>query len=119
HLEGRLPGLCARVFIDRLRHGEASGLREVPLRLSTVWFFPNDERCILIFQGLTQIDTDDASDVTLMMGAVERFGEARPDEHYAKAVEDRADPRFGGIRSLREGDLLPEGLDLTDPEQIE
>lgn len=118
HMEGRLPGLCARIFIDRLRDGEATGLRDVPLRLATVWFFPNDERCILIFQGLTQIDTDDASDVTLMMGAVERIGEAKPDEHYAKAVEDRADPRFGGIRSLREGDLLPEGLDLTDPDQI-
>lgn len=117
-LEGRLPGLKVRSFIELLRDGEKSGLREVPLRLTTAWFFPNDERCILVFHGLTPIATDDASDVGLLMGAIERIGEEKPDEHYAKAVADRDDPRFGGIRSLRDGDLLPDKLDLADPEQI-
>ena len=119
HIAGRLPGLRVRCFMERMVNGEKTGLREVPLRLTTAWFFPNDERCILLFQGLTQISTDDASDVELLMGAVERIDATKPDEHYAKVLDDRADPRFGGIRSLRDGDLLPEGLDLDDPDQIE
>lgn len=117
-LEGRLPGFKVRSFIEVVRDREKPGLREVPLRLTTAWFFPNDERCILVFHGLTPISTDDASDVELLMGAVERIGEEKPDEHYAKAVADRADPRFGGVRSLRDGDLLPENLDIADPGQI-
>ena len=114
--EGRLPGLQARVFASyRMPDGEAPKLREVPLRLTTVWFFPHAERAILLYQGLAEVATDDGSDVLALTGAVERLGERRPDAHYADVLARRADPRMGAIHALDDADLLPEGLDAGDP----
>lgn len=116
HIEGRLPGLRVRVFANyRLARGETK-LREVPLRLTTVWFFPHAERCVLLYHGLAEVGTDDGSDVTGLMGAVERLGEVKPDAHYAQVLEQRADPRMGAVHSLRDSDLLPEGLSTLDPD---
>ncbi|WP_395353002.1 DUF2169 domain-containing protein [Variovorax sp. UC122_21] len=50
-LQGQLPGLRLRVFADyRLpgtaaAGGEAFKLKEVPMRLTTVWFFPRWSAC--------------------------------------------------------------------------
>ncbi|MES2533499.1 MAG: DUF2169 domain-containing protein [Pseudomonadota bacterium] len=117
-IDGRLPGFKARCFAQyrAARPGEAQALREVPLRLTTVWFFPHAERGVLVFQGMSDIAEDDGSDITGLMGAVERLGEPRDDAHYAAAWERRQDPVSGGLQSLREADLLPAGLSSIDPE---
>lgn len=116
-INGRLPGLRARVFADyRAADGAEPRLREVPLRLSTVWFFPHAERALVLFQGLAEVATDDASDVRGLLGAVERLDAPQADAHYFDALVRRADPRWGGIESLDESDLLPQGLDVSDPE---
>jgi uncharacterized protein YjbI with pentapeptide repeats len=116
-IEGRLPGLRARVFADYRAAGAAEPrLREVPLRLTTVWFFPHAERALVLFQGLAEIGTDDGSDVYGLLGAVERIDAPRPNAHYLDALARRADPRWGGIECLDDSDLLPEGLDVVDPE---
>jgi uncharacterized protein YjbI with pentapeptide repeats len=118
-IEGRLPGLRARVFADYRGTGATEPrLREVPLRLTTVWFFPHAERALLLFQGLAEVATDDGSDVHGLLGAVERIGAPRPDAHYLDALVRRADPRWGGIDCLDDSDLLPEGLDTADPEAV-
>jgi uncharacterized protein YjbI with pentapeptide repeats len=115
-IEGRLPGLRARVFVGyRMAVGDPK-VREVPLRLTTVWFFPHAERCIAIFQGLAEVGTDDGSDVASLMGAVERLGEPRSDAHYLDAAAKRADPKTGAIYALVDSDLLPEGVDTFDPD---
>ena len=115
-IEGRLPGMRARVFVGyRMVAGEPK-VREVPLRLTTVWFFPHAERCIAIFQGLAEVGTDDGSDVVSLMGAVERAGEVRPDAHYLDAAAKRADPKMGPIYAIVDSDLLPEGVSTLDPD---
>ncbi|BEP57799.1 DUF2169 domain-containing protein [Variovorax sp. V118] len=115
-IEGRLPGMRPRVFVGyRMAQGEPK-IREVPLRLTTVWFFPHAERCIAIFQGLAEVGTDDASDIVSLMGAVERNGEARPDQHYLDAAARREDPHMGAIYGLVESDLLPPGVSTADPD---
>ena len=114
-LEGRLPGLRARVFVGYAMPEGEPKIREVPLRLTTLWFFPHAERCIAIFQGLAEIGTDDASDVASLLGAVERVGQARDDAHYLQAVARRAHSTLGAIYSLIDSDLLPEGIATTDP----
>ncbi|MEZ2297759.1 DUF2169 domain-containing protein [Variovorax sp. RCC_210] len=115
-VEGRLPGLRARVFAGyRMAAGEPK-VREVPLRLTTVWFFPHAERCIAIFQGLAEVGTDDGSDVVSLMGAIERIGEARSDAHYLDAAAKRADPKMGPIHALVDSDLLPQGVSTLDPD---
>ena len=40
-VEGRLPGMRARVFVGYRIEGAEPKIREVPLRLTTVWFFPH------------------------------------------------------------------------------
>ena len=115
-IEGRLPGMRARVFVGyRMAAGEPK-VREVPLRLTTVWFFPHAERCIAIFQGLAEVGTDDGSDVASLMGAVERAGEVRPDTHYLDAAAKRADPKMGPIYAIIDSDLLPDGVSTLDPD---
>ena len=112
---GHLPGLRARCFVN---YGSATRpvLREVPMRLSTLWFFPHAERGIVLFQGLAQCVEDDAGDISLLMGALERIGEAKPDEHYAKALAQRLDPDMGAVHALRDSDLLPAGIKGSDPD---
>ncbi|WP_431125285.1 DUF2169 family type VI secretion system accessory protein [Variovorax paradoxus] len=115
-IEGRLPGMRARVFAGYKVEGAEPKIREVPLRLTTVWFFPHAERCIAIFQGLAEVDTDDGSDVVSLMGAVERLAEARDDHHYIDAAAKRADPKMGAIYAIIDSDLLPAGVSTLDPD---
>lgn len=115
-IDGKLPGLRARVFAS---YGLAAGgtkLKEIPLRLTTVWFFPHAERFILLFQGLAEVGTDDGSDVVGLLGAVERLGQTKSDEHYRKVLDLRSDAKMGGIHSLRDSDLLPDDIDICDPD---
>jgi uncharacterized protein YjbI with pentapeptide repeats len=116
-IEGYLPGFIARCFAQYRGDGDKSaGLREIPLRLTTVWFFPHAKRGVLVLQGLAEVEEDDGSDVVGLMGAIERLGEPRDDAHYAQAWEKRQDPQKGGLYSLRESDLLPTGLTSVDPD---
>ena len=115
-IDGHLPGLRSRVFATYSVAAGGTKLKEVPLRLTTVWFFPHAERCVLLFHGLAEVGTDDGSDVIALMGAVERLGEPKPDEHYTSVIAQRADPKMGAIHSLRDSDLLPLGLSAADPD---
>lgn len=115
-IEGRLPGLRARVFVGYKVEGAEPKVREVPLRLTTVWFFPHALRCIAIFQGLAEVGTDDGSDVLSLMGAVERNGQVRSDRHYLDAAAKRADPKTGPLYAIVDSDLLPEGVSTADPD---
>lgn len=115
-VEGRLPGMRVRVFAGYRMPEAEPKIREVPLRLTTVWFFPHAERCIAIFQGLAEVGTDDGSDVLSLMGAVERLGEARSDQHYLDAAARRRDPTMGPVYALVDSDLLPEGVGTRDPD---
>lgn len=119
HLSGRLPGMRVRLFADyRVGPGdslEAFKLKEVPTRLTTVWFFPNDERMVLIWHGLAEVSEHDGSDIARLMGAVERQGEPREDAHYASVLARRLDPVYGAVESLSDADLLPADVDTVDP----
>ena len=110
-VSGRLPGLAARVLVSRRgRKGQLEGVRT---RLTALWFFPGEERVIEIFQGALEVEEDDASDVDLMVAAVERSGQERPDAHYAAVRDKRADRKNGALEVLRESDLVP--ADIADP----
>lgn len=119
-LQGRLPGLKVRVFANyRLPPGQPGAddghkLKEVPMRLTTVWFFPEAERMVLVWHGLAEVAEHDGDDIAQLMCAVERLGEPRGDAHYADVLARRLDPVHGGIESLNDADLLPEGIDTAD-----
>lgn len=108
-LQGRLPSFTARSFVNK-KTMEGEEFREVPLRLFTVWFFPHAERAILIYQGVTEIAEEDASDILHMVVACENTGEPRGEKHYQDVLARRLDKEKGHLYALVDGELLPEGL---------
>ncbi|MNX57153.1 Secreted effector protein pipB2 [compost metagenome] len=111
-LRGNLPRWRARSFV---RHTPSGGdLREVPMRLTTAWFFPHLERVALLWHGVFPIIEDDAADIELIMAALERSEDApRPMAHYESVLRLRLDPERGAIHALRDSDLMPKEL-LSD-----
>jgi hypothetical protein len=114
-LDGRLPGLCARVFATRSSRPDA--IEEVELSLRALWFFPDQERLIQVFQGTLPVEEDDAADITHLLTAVERLGQRRTRHHYRQVRDKRLDRDKGLLEALRETDLVPEDLvvPLFDP----
>jgi len=121
-IEGRLPGLRVRAFAARqvkTAAGTESKLREVSMRLSTVWFFPHAERMVLVFHGLAECIEDDGADIKHLLGAVERIGEghARSDAHYLDVLKKRTEGREMAFEILNDEDLIPTNLDVVDPSE--
>lgn len=111
-IEGRLPGLCARVFVNR-RADEGERFEEIPTRLDTVHFFPAAMRAALLFRGVVEVVEDDADDVLQLLVGCERAGAPRDVEHYRRVLALRMDRASGAAHALREEDLMPEGLALS------
>lgn len=113
-LEGRLPGIAMRCYANR-RLGEAERFEEVPSRLTTIWFFPAEERIVLIFQGSVPTDEDDASDVLQLVVGAERMGEPKSEDHYRAVLANRLDEEKGAMGPLKDHELLPQGIGATNP----
>ena len=118
-IQGALPGLRVRAFA-RVRSDATQTLgklREIAMRLSTVWFFPHAERMVLVFHGLAESAQDDAGDIDLLLGAVERLStsEQRDDAHYLEVIAKRTASENADLYSLVQSDLVPPGLDTRDP----
>lgn len=125
-LEGTLPHLRARAFVTRShRLGDPRPsfadqkatarrpppqLEEVPLKLLTLWFFPDAERAVMIWSGSTQIAEEDGADISQLLLAAEHPDQPKPISHYVKVVADRLDDESGAIAAMRDHELLPKGL---------
>jgi uncharacterized protein YjbI with pentapeptide repeats len=117
-VRGELPRLRARALITRKRAelspDEAVSWHppeDVHLAPQTLWLFPAVEQAIVIYQGSTEIRTDDGSDIVHLIVAAEHEGRPKPVEHYAEVLAGRLDKERAAINALRESDLLPEQLD--------
>lgn len=106
-IEGRLPGAAARVFITQ-RADATDTFKEIPTRLETVWFFPDAERCVLIYRGSTPVADDEATDVIDILAAVEDAAAPRDEDYYRRIRALRMDKELGGVHALRDADLTPE-----------
>lgn len=111
-LTGHLPDWCARGFIVREAPGrrlEDGVFEEVPLALSTAWFFPHLQRVALIYHGFTSIAQDDAADVSHVMAALDIADASarKPLAHYRQVLAQRCDPEIGALCMLRDDELLP------------
>lgn len=113
---GRLPALRARIFLQAQSSatgpcagaGSPQELREVPLLLDTVWFFPEAGCGVLVWRGsLTNADSD-ARDVGVLLGAYERSVDPpRPLSHYAEVIALRTDPGTAVQHAFNESQLTP------------
>ncbi|MCA9683973.1 MAG: DUF2169 domain-containing protein [Myxococcales bacterium] len=123
---GELPRFRARVFISRShRIGEPrppaaeikagykappKALEEIPLALQTLWFFPDAELGVLIWQGSTLVAEEDGADILHLVAAAEHADRPRSIERYLEVATSRFDKDFAPIAALREWELLPEDL---------
>lgn len=104
-VEGRLPGVSARLFVAQ-RDAEKT-LREAAARLDTVVLFPTAGRGLVIFRGMLPIAEDDGADVTCVVAAFEDPGAPRSIEHYQAVREKREDRKNGALYTLIDSDLMP------------
>lgn len=106
--EGRLPDWRARCFLTLASEAGEPTFTDVPMRMTTAWFFPHRERIVLIYHGVADIREDDAADVLHLMPALEEAGtEPLPAGHYQRILQQRLDPEDGALHSFRDRDLVP------------
>jgi len=108
-IDGILPGLYAKCFIRQEKDGEEK-FGELPLKLDTIWFFPEKLLGLLIFRGVTEIEDDEAETISHVLCAYEdKSQQPRSIEYYKKAFEKRKDSDDGLLKNLNTQDLIPEG----------
>ncbi|NIM98423.1 MAG: DUF2169 domain-containing protein [candidate division Zixibacteria bacterium] len=108
-LQARLPGIKSRCFMNQ-KNQEGEAFKEIKTSLDTVWLFPHAEKGIILWRGVTEIQTDDAEDILHMLVAYERINEEpRSLEHYRQALLKRLDEEKGALYMLDEKDLIPPG----------
>ncbi|MFC3226797.1 DUF2169 domain-containing protein [Marinibaculum pumilum] len=113
-IEGRLPEIRARCFLDIADGKGGLRLAEVPQNLDTVWLFPGDLRGILVYRGAKELATPLGDEIAHMLFAYERMGTApRPLEHYAAELRRRVDPKASAAILTYDTGLKPE--DEGDP----
>lgn len=108
-IAGALPGICPAAFICRV--GETD-LEPVPTQLRTVLFFPEQQRVVLIWQGVAHTADEEMNDLAALLVGAERLGQPKSIEHYQQVFQDRSDRKNGMLAVLREQALLPDGLDF-------
>ena len=102
-----LPGLRPRLFVERRQE---RSLSEIDCRLRTVIFLPDADAVIQIWQGITKVGDEDASELTHVLAGLETLDDPKPESHYASVFARRLDERDGMLAMLRDEDLLPDGI---------
>ncbi|CAH0210140.1 DUF2169 domain-containing protein [Roseomonas sp. CECT 9278] len=111
-LTGRLPGLQPRILVQR-RGSDA--FEDVPLNLTTVWFFPAQERLVMVHHGRVRTEEEDARDLMALLLGADRLGAPRAVAEFEAAYAARRDPEGGMIASLDEAALVPAEMLRPDP----
>jgi uncharacterized protein YjbI with pentapeptide repeats len=111
-ITGRLPGLLPRILVQR-RGSEA--FEDVPLHLTTVWFFPAQKRLVMVHHGRVRTEEEDARDLTALLMGAERIGAPRPVAEFEAVFAARRAPEGGMIASLDEAALVPAEYLRPDP----
>ncbi|MEW6262378.1 MAG: DUF2169 domain-containing protein [Thermodesulfobacteriota bacterium] len=80
-LRSVLPSVRPRLFIHRIEDG--SGFEEISLHLETVFLFPDRERGIVLYRGLTTCRYEDYEDIGHCLAEVEKSADTPGSlEHY-------------------------------------
>jgi uncharacterized protein YjbI with pentapeptide repeats len=111
-LQGRLPGIAPRVFLIRQ---DVESFEEVPVALTTVWFFPHRLRMVLVYHGQAALAVEDGSDIARVVLGADRLGNARDPSHFEAVMEKRLDKERGALSATGDSDLVPNELIVPDP----
>ena len=81
-----------RAFL--VRKGQADSFEEVPLSLTTVWFFPHRERLVVVYHGQARLAEEDASDIERAVLGADRLGALRPAADFHAVMMLRVTGRY-------------------------
>lgn len=82
HIISSLPGVRARLFIHR-NEAKEEIFTEVPCQAETVWLFPEQDRGIILFRGVTETESEELEDVLHLFARWEPLGDTpKPLDHY-------------------------------------
>lgn len=110
-IRGRLPGVQARLFVQR---DSAEALQEPAMTLKTVWFLPEAERAVLVWNGSVEVEQPDASDLNDVVLGFDWSNDHRPAAHFADVLDKRRDPVRGPLGMLDDQSLVPAGCPQID-----
>ena len=122
-VQGQLPGITARAFVQRKATPDA--MVDLAMSLRTVIFMPDHDRAVLIWQGLCRSNSDDGSDISGVLVGAEYLGQPKPKSHYAEVLRARTESEDAVLVSLQDDQLtpsefpfeglIPQDLDLNQP----
>lgn len=108
-IKGNLPGFRARCFIER-KTDDGVKFDEIKMHAETVWFLPHIETGVVLYRGVIEIQTDDASDITHLLAGYENLTDpSRHKDHYEQALHKRIDPDQSHLYMMDTTDLIPDG----------
>jgi uncharacterized protein YjbI with pentapeptide repeats len=105
-LEGKLPGLVTRAFVDQVS-AEGHRFVEVGMRCDTVWILPSIGIGVVVFHGLTRVQEDDAGDVANVVLACEEPGSPREVAHYREVLRRRLEETQSATAMVNDSALMP------------
>jgi uncharacterized protein YjbI with pentapeptide repeats len=112
-ITGRLPGIAPRLFATRRGSPD---FMEIPLRLTTVWFFPAALRMVLVHHGRVAVAEEDAGDIEHLVVGADPLGSLRPAETFQDVMRMRTDKsKGGGAHALNDALLVPREWLVPDP----
>ena len=114
-IEGRVPEYSMRCFF-RMK-GEQD-LHEAITSLTTLWFFPDLDLFVPIYQGSIRVAEADAYDVDTLLVAAEGKGESRSVAHYKRTLDRRLAEDASFMDLIRDDPLMPEGLARSPADDI-
>ncbi len=114
-IEGLVPEYSLRCFF-RMKGDQ--GLHEAITNLTTLWFFPDLDLIVPIYQGSIRITESDAFDVDTLVIAAEGPAESRAIEHYRHTLERRLAEDASFMDLIRDDPLMPEGLARSPADSI-
>lgn len=87
-IRGQLPGYQVRcVYRDT---SEMNAIKELPLKIDTLWFFPEQDLVQIIYRGTHPVHSDDAAEISdLLLGFESKDEPIRSKLHYEVALENR------------------------------
>ncbi len=107
-VHGKLPDIRARVFVTR--NDDDGKMHNVQMRCDTLMFIPHIEKYIALFRGTIDVEDEMLDELVDMMAAIEWGDRPKPMSHYAKVRAERLDKQLGPLYSMRDTDLMPEGM---------
>jgi len=112
-ITGQLPGIAPRLFATREGH---NNFEEIPLGLTTVWFFPASLRMVLVHHGRIPVAEEDASDIAHLVVGADNLGARRPASAFHEVMRMRTEKSpSSGAHALNDALLVPGEWLVPDP----